>query len=237
MTSKVETEIGELYKLPLGEFTKARNALAKTLDGSDKKTVTALPKPSLPAWIVNQLYWHDASTYRALVDASEKLRAAHRAALSGRTVDTRKPDELHRTTIEKAMARALALAERRGVSVSDAARDALRRTLAALPVDEPAGRITHEPPPAGFSLLTGVKPTPSDAKREPAKADPKLTREAAAIQRAAQKRAEQQRKEEARKAFEQQQREKKEQEKREREIRKAEEALREAERRLAQLKG
>jgi hypothetical protein len=236
MKPKVEAAIDELYKLPLDEFTKARNTLAKTLDGSDKKTVATLPKPSLPAWMVNQLYWHDASTYRALVDASEKLRAAHRAALSGRDVDTRKPDELHRTTIEKALAKALALAERRSISVSDAARDALRRTLAALPVDEAAGRLTHEPPPAGFSLLTGVKPAPADAKRE-RKPDQKLSREAAAIQKAAERRAEQERKDAQRKAFEQQLREKKDREKREREIRKAEEALREAERRLAQLKG
>ena len=237
MKPKIEAEIEELYKLPLDDFTKSRNALAKTLDGSDKKTVAGLTKPSLPAWIVNQLYWHDASTYRALVDAAEKLRVVHRAALSGRNVDTRKPDELHRTTIEKAIAKALALAERRGVSVSDAARDALRRTLTALPVDEPAGRITREPPPAGFSLLTGVKPAPANSQRERAKSDPKLTREAAAIQRAAQKRAEQQRKDEARKAFEQQQQERKDREQREREIRKAEEALRDAQRRLAALKG
>ena len=235
MKPKVEAAIDELYKLPLDEFTKARNTLAKTLDGADRKTVATLPKPSLPTWMVNQLHWHDASTYRALVDASEKLRAAHRAALSGRDVDTRKPDELHRTTIEKALAKALALAERRSVSVSDAARDALRRTLSALPVDEPAGRLTQEPPPAGFSLLTGVKPAPADAKRE-RKPDQKLSREAAAIQKAAERRAEQERKDAQRKAFEQQLREKKDREKREREIRKAEEALREAERRLAQLK-
>lgn len=234
MKPKVETQVEELYKLPLSDFTKARNTLARTLDGADKKEVAALTKPSLPAWIVNQLYWHDASTYRALVDASEKLRAAHRAALSGRDADTRKPDELHRTTIEKALSRALALADKRGVAVSDAARDALRRTLSALPVDEPAGRITHEPPAAGFSLLTGVRP--ADPKRD-RKPDQKLTRQAAAIQKAAERRAEEQRKAELRKAHEQQLREKKDREKRERDIRKAEQALKEAERRLAELKG
>jgi hypothetical protein len=234
MKPKVDTQIDELYKLPLADFTKARNTLAKALDGADRKEVAALAKPSLPAWIVNQLYWHDAPSYRALVDASEKLRAAHRAALSGRNADTRKPDELHRTTIEKALTRALALADKRGVAVSDAARDALRRTLSALPVDEPAGRITHEPPAAGFSLLTGVKP--ADPKRD-RKPDHKLTREAAAIQKAAERRAEEQRKEELRRALEEQRREKKEREKRDREIRKAEQALKDAERRLAELKG
>lgn len=99
MASKLESQIDDLCKLPLDEFTKARNALAKTLSGGDKKAVASLVKPSVAMWIVNQLYWQDAATYKALVDASEKLRAAHRAALNGKTVDTRRPDELHRTTL------------------------------------------------------------------------------------------------------------------------------------------
>src|SRR5688500_11417335 len=91
VTSKLDTQMDALYKLPLDEFTNTRNALAKTLSGADKKDVTSLVKPSVAMWVFNQLYWQDAPTYKALVDASEKLRAAHRAALNGRGVDTRKP--------------------------------------------------------------------------------------------------------------------------------------------------
>ena len=96
MKSTLESQIDEIYKLPLDEFTKARNALAKTLAGNDKAHVLSLVKPSVAMSIVNQLYWRDPATYKALVDASEKLRGAHRAALSGKKVDTRVPDELHR---------------------------------------------------------------------------------------------------------------------------------------------
>ena len=99
-------------------------------------------------WVVNQLYWQDAPTYTALVDASEKLRAAHRAALNGRKADTRKPDELHRTTLEKAFAKAVAIAQKKGMSLTDTVRDAVRRTLAALPTDERPGRLTREPAPS-----------------------------------------------------------------------------------------
>src|SRR5688572_2169337 len=166
MKSRLDLQIDELYKLPLDEFTKARNALAKTLSGSDKKDVTSLVKPSVPMWVVNQLYWHDPPTYKALVDASEKLRAAHRAALGGRKVDTRKPDELHRTTVEKAFAKATAIAQKKGATITPTVRDAVRRTLAALPTDEPPGLITREPPPAGFSLLTGIKPRPVEIKKK-----------------------------------------------------------------------
>ena len=106
-------------------------------------------------WIINQLYWLDAPTYRALVDAAEKLRAAHRSALSGHKTDTRKPDELHRTTVEKAFAKAIGITEKGGVRVTDSVRETVRRTLGALPGDEPAGRLTRPPEPAGFSPAHG----------------------------------------------------------------------------------
>ncbi len=82
MKPRLDSQIDELYKLPLDGFTHARNALAKTLSGSDKKTVASLVKPSLAMWIVNQLYWQDRAHLQGAVDASEKLRAAHRAALA-----------------------------------------------------------------------------------------------------------------------------------------------------------
>ena len=238
MTPRLDPQIDELYKLPLDEFTRARNALAKTLSGGDKKTVASLGKPSVAMWIVNQLYWYDAPTYKALVDASEKLRAAHRAALNGKSVDTHKPDELHRTALEKALVKATAIAQKQGATVSDPVRDAVRRTLAALPTDEQPGRLTREPPPAGFSLLTGIKPRAVEPQRAKAKGAiaPIAAKPARAeIQRQRQEEKRRQAEEaEARKA---EAKARKEKEKREREIKKAEQALRDAERRLAELKG
>jgi hypothetical protein len=242
MKSRLETQIDEIYKLPLGEFTAARNALAKTLEGSDKKAVASLVKPSLPMWIVNQLFWQDAPTYKALIDASEKLRAAHRAALGGRNTDTRKPDDLHRSTLETALVKALAIASNHGTRVTDPVRDAVRRTLAALPTDELRGRLTREPPPAGFSLLTGVRPRPAEEPPSPRnKAAAKEPRAPAREELRQQKRiaqlAERRAREEERKARLAAEKERRNREKREREIRKAEQALRDAERRLAELKG
>src|ERR671913_384287 len=102
MKTTLEPKLAELYALPLDEFTNARNALAKTLSGDEKKQVASLVKPSLSMWVVNQLYWKDAPTYKALVDASEKLRTAPRAALNGRNADTAGADQLHKATLEKA---------------------------------------------------------------------------------------------------------------------------------------
>ena len=230
----LESQIDELYRRPLDDFTKARNALAKTLAGSPRTTVASLVKPSVAMWAINQLYFEDRPTYKALIDASEKLRAAHKSMLSGRKVDTRAPDELHRATIEKAYAKTLDLAEHKGVRLTDPVRESIRRTLAALPGDEPPGRLTRPPEPAGFSLLTGIKaralPAPvkgrATAKTEKPSKD-ELRRQKEALR--AQKREEQERLRAERKA-------QKEKERREGEIRKAEQALREAERRLAELK-
>ena len=230
MKRRLDPQIDELYKLPLDAFTKARNALAKSLSSDDRKAVASLVKPSVAMWIVNQLYWQDAPAYKALVDASEKLRAAHRAALNGKNVDTRKPEELHRTTLEKALVNATAIAQKKGTTVTDPVRDAVRRTLAALPTDESPGRLTREPPPVGFSLLTGIQPRAVDPARARATGAPRPH-----IQ--PQKQEEKRRKAEEAKARKEEEKARKENERREREIKKAEQALRDAERRLAELKG
>ena len=51
-----------LFKLPLAEFTGARNDLAARLKregrANDSNFVKALAKPSISAWAVNQLHWN-----------------------------------------------------------------------------------------------------------------------------------------------------------------------------------
>jgi hypothetical protein len=238
MKPQLESQIDDLYKLPLDEFTKARNTLAKSLSGDEKKEVTSLVKPSLPTWVVKQLHWHSAPTYKAMIDASEKLRTAHRAALAGRNVDTRKADELHKTTLEKAFAQAVAATEKKGIRLTDAARDSLRRTLAALPTDEPAGRITREPPAAGFSLLTGIKPQRDLTRSRKTGVRSESGPSAAELkrQKLAEQQAERIRVAAERRARQAEEKARKEREKRQREIEKAEQALRDAERRLADLR-
>jgi hypothetical protein len=244
MKPKLAAHIDELYALPLDEFTHARNAFAKTLSGNDKNDIASLVKPSLAMWVVNQLYWQDAPTYKALVDASEKLRTAHRAALNGRKADTAKANELHRMTLEKAVSKAAAIAEKRGGSLTDTVRDAVRRTFAALPTDEAPGRLTREPAPVGFSLLTGIKPRPIDVPNEKGKARGKGQQKEKEREQESAKESEKRRKEAEAKARKEEAKARKDEEKarqarekREREIEKAEHALREAQQRLAKLRG
>jgi len=167
--ASLEARIDELYRLPLDEFTGARNALAKTLTGDARQQVTSLKKPTSALWAVNQLYWHSSATYKALVDASERLRAAHRAVLEGKKADLRKAERLHRDTLERAVAATAKLLAQSPGTHSEAVLATARRVLAGLPGDERAGRLVQEPPPAGFSLLEGiaikVPPTRESASR------------------------------------------------------------------------
>jgi hypothetical protein len=172
---KSDQKVDALFQLPLDQFTKQRNALAKELAGETKKHVRFLAKPPLPIWAVNQLYWHDRPTHNALIDASEKLRAAHKAALSGRKADIRKAEAVHHAAVEAAIARTVALVDQSQGRLSDAARDTIRKTLTALPTDEQPGRLTRAPEAAGFSLLTGIPLKHIPARNAPDRISEKKT--------------------------------------------------------------
>jgi hypothetical protein len=73
-----------LYRLPLGEFTAARNELARELrrdgDAADAERVGKLKKPTLPAWAINNL---PRAEVRRVLEAGRRLRDAQEAALRG----------------------------------------------------------------------------------------------------------------------------------------------------------
>ncbi len=64
-------ERDRLAAVPLGEFVRARNALAKQLREAGRPAeaaeVVRLPKPSAPVWVVNQLARRDAPAVERLV--------------------------------------------------------------------------------------------------------------------------------------------------------------------------
>jgi hypothetical protein len=167
--ASVASDIEALFKLPLGEFTSARNALAAQLkkDGraDEANEVKALAKPSASAWVVNQLYWRHRESFDRLLAAGERLRQAHAAQLTGDAVHARR----------EAMAELTRLAElillRDGTH--SATRDLMRRvtsTLEALssyvssPAAPIAGRLTDDLQPPGFEAVAGL--LPQDEKRK-----------------------------------------------------------------------
>jgi hypothetical protein len=166
----LDQQIDELYQLPLGEFTAARNALAKTLSGADASRVKRLEKPTVVPWAANQLYWRDRRVYDRLMKSGGELRTAQIAALEGKKADVRRAGEAHRKVLAETVERAIALAAEGGAKPGP---EPLSRMLEALsisaaPVEHP-GRLTDLVQPAGFEALTGVTPKAVQAPAAPSK--------------------------------------------------------------------
>lgn len=82
----VEQAADELYGLPPGEFTSARDARVKELRKEDREAadaVKALRKPSVAAWALNQLPRRRAKKLDRLLAAGEDLRSAQEELLAG----------------------------------------------------------------------------------------------------------------------------------------------------------
>lgn len=162
-----------LYQVPPGDFTRERNALAKEVGGEDGKRIRALPRPSVSAWAVNQLYWHDRETYEELVAASERLRSAHRSVLGGRRADLVGADAAHRDAVKAALTSTLRLVRSAGQNISGSTHNEIAQTLETLSAEDAAGHLAKPLHPEGFEALQGMpvrgrieKPAPSDV-REP----------------------------------------------------------------------
>jgi hypothetical protein len=158
----IDQAIARLYQLPLGEFTPARNALAKQVRGADAARVRTLQKPTVPAWAVNQLYWRERPLYDQVIEAAERLRTAHRSLLAGKTVDLHEAEAAHRDAVRTAAKRTRELVSEAGESASPANLTAIGETLEALPVSgETAGLLTRPLKRMGFEALSGVPSRPA----------------------------------------------------------------------------
>lgn len=193
--SKLDTEIQRLYGLPFGEFTAARNTLAKQLrkDGDKEaaEEVASLPKPTVSAWAVNHLFTTHSESMEELLASGERARKALRAILSGGD-----PGAL-REAIQEARDLANELRDRAVEAVAEETRkpgpavvDRIATNLQSLafsPAAEPVierGWMDVDLPPPGFEVLAGLqlaalpkraakpaKPTPAKKPPAPPKAD------------------------------------------------------------------
>ena len=175
-------EIDALYGLPLEKFTKARNDLARRLksDGSrDEATaVASLKKPTLPAWIVNQLARERGEDVQALLAAAKAIKKGADGA-----------DEQFRGATDRLVRAARELLEAHGRRASSQVLEevatTLRATAAVAPEELETARLTESRESSGFDALAGsslsaaTKPTPAKAAKT---AKPKVDR--AAIDRA-----------------------------------------------------
>src|SRR5882672_4142362 len=161
-------DVDNLFQIPLDEFTAARNALAAGLksdgDAESAERVKTLTKPSISAWVANQLYWRHRKAFDRLLAAGDRFRAAQAAQLAGKSADLRAPLDERR----KALGELTTLAgEILRDSGHPAAPDTMRRimtTLEALatygehPEAPPAGRLSSDIDPPGFETLAALVP-------------------------------------------------------------------------------
>ena len=174
----------DLYGLPLDEFTRARDELARELRRAGKKEaadeVKALRKPPVSAWTVNQAARRHPQEMKALVKAGDELRKAQRQAVSGRDPDVlREATNRHRERLDE-----LATIARRELGADGATLQRVVQTLRSASVDKEAskgllaGTLTGDVEQAGFGSLLSVVP-PSSARprtRSRPQAKPKPTR-------------------------------------------------------------
>lgn len=174
----------DLYGLPVEEFTKTRDELARELRKAGKKEaadeVKALRKPSVSAWVVNQLARRHPQEMKALVKAGDDLRKAQRGAVSGRD-----PEKLleatrsHRDRLDD-----LTSLARQELDAGGQTLQRVAQTLRAGSIDKQAskallaGTLATDVEQAGFGPLLSEVPlptrsTPRSAKSKPAPAKPK----------------------------------------------------------------
>lgn len=133
MTTQLLEIADQLYGLPLGEFTPARDARARELKGTDLATpVKKLRKPSLAAWVVNLLVRRDADQVRQVLDLGSALRAA---AEGMQGEDLRQLTRQRRQLTAAVTSGARSLAHAEGVRVTPAVAEQVEATLTAAMLD------------------------------------------------------------------------------------------------------
>ena len=174
----------DLYGLPVEEFTKARDALAKELlkagrnEAADE--VKSLRKPPVSAWAVNQAVRRRPQETKALVKAGDELRKAQRGVVGGRDPSAlREATAAHRRLVEELTDEAREALEERGAAAA-ATVTRVAQTLRAASIDKEAsktltaGTLAEDVEQAGFGpLLSAVPSGPRAKPRRGATATPK----------------------------------------------------------------
>jgi hypothetical protein len=154
----MKDRVDELYALPLEEFTAARNELVRQLqDAGDKgaaEEVRSLRKPTLGAWVVNQLARRHGDELRELMDLRDSLASGDASALRAASTEQRKQ-------VAALTDHARKILEEAGHPSTPATLESVSKSLLAGGTDAErelilGGRLTRELAPSGFEGLPGA---------------------------------------------------------------------------------
>jgi hypothetical protein len=145
----------ELYSLPPGEFTAARDAKAKELKGTDlAPRVKALKRPSIAAWVVDLLVRREGEQVDQLLSVGAALREAQAAMSAG---ELRALTRQRRQVTAAVTQQARRLAAEEGHRITQAVADQVEATLTAAMVDADCGRAVRSGLLVGTLSTTGVE--------------------------------------------------------------------------------
>ena len=174
--SNIEDDVDALFRLPLAEFTGARNALAAQLkksgQGDDAVRVKALGKPSISAWAVNQLYWNHREAFDQLIASGERFHKAQTSRSSGKGADIRAALDARRESLTLLTDLATSLLRDAGHNPAPDTIHRVTTTLEGISAyasrsDAPrAGRLTADVDPPGFELFGSSTPSVGMERQE-----------------------------------------------------------------------
>jgi hypothetical protein len=164
--SALDREIDALYAGPFDGFIAARKALAAKLKreqgADDSAAVARLAKPSLPAWALNQVYWHARDAWTRLVSTGDRLRILQQRMLTGHQADPREATRERQDAIRAVVDRAMDILRDQGHSTTDATRQRIAVAADAIAAygSEPQayapGRLVEDLEAPGFAALASL---------------------------------------------------------------------------------
>lgn len=183
--SSTSDRLDQLYGLTPGEFTAARNALAKELRSEghrdDAAHVAKLRRPTIAAWAINQAVRRHGDRFAALLDAGRQVRRAQRRALSGvRDSGLREATRTRRALIDELTNLAAQFLTEQG-SGAESHRGDITATFDAASADDEAAELVEAarlaaplPVSSDFSGMDGLAvlpaPEPPETPEAPAEA-------------------------------------------------------------------
>ena len=189
-----EAELDRLYSLPPEEFIAARNELAKRFREEGERAVAArikeIKRPTVSAWVINQLARGRELDVERLLRAGERLRKAQLQAVAQKDaadfLEARRDEQAALGRLTQA-AREILQSANRSTSILDRVAATLR--TAATREDGrlilKQGRLAEDLEPQGFESLADLGVSRA-RKRSPARSatTPSASEETAAKQRA-----------------------------------------------------
>jgi len=188
---ELEDEIDDLFRLPLAEFTSARNALASRLkkEGrqNDAERVKLLAKPSVSAWTVNQLYWDHREAFDQLIATGKRFRPTQTSRRPGKAADMRDSLDARREALVQLSDLATELLRDAGHNPSQDTIHRVTTTLEALSAyallsDGPTpGRLTSDVDPPSFASLASLMSGGGSVEAAPIKSGTATTKKPTVI--------------------------------------------------------